>query len=561
MALKFLSLIRAKFFSNPSDTAVEVGLAQENHPRLGVDAGGRLRWGSGSGATDVTLYRDSADVLKTDDTFKANRLFVSDVEIETVPSSDGMFLAFDGEKYTPSVSPSNEPIGFSNKEESSISFDEESRRFTISAVNDYFYVWCKGVRFQKEEEQVTIPNESGLYFVFFNENGVLGTRKSFFNWELEAPVSYIYWNAEDSAAYFVADERHGVVLDWQTHEYLHRTRGAALASGFGITNYSLNGNGSSDLHAKIDIQDGVFFDEDLEVVITHSSTPTPNTWQQTLQGGARIPVMYRQGAGLWKMDSPTEFPLKQGTALPQYNFLASGLWSTQDLGNNQYGVSWVVATNNVNYPVVVLLGQRPYANLNAVHESNWADLDLTDLPVFELRPLYKVVYLVRTTYTNTPKAAIREVIDIRRVYSDSEGAPITATVDHGSLLGLSDDDHPQYLTSDRADALYLRTEDQIILKTSSGSLSTSPNQLIDETSADCVKYVIYIESEEDKEVLEFLAISDGVTTNFVEFARVGTSSLELSSFTATYFGDKLQLRVSPLVDVPLVYRIVKTVIN
>ena len=83
---------------------------------------------------------------------------------------------------------------------------------------------------------------------------------------------------------FFADERHGITLDWATHEYLHRTRGAAIANGFGATNYILDGNGSLDSHAKLDIADGTFFDEDLQVDIVHSATPTPNTWQQVLYG-------------------------------------------------------------------------------------------------------------------------------------------------------------------------------------------------------------------------------------------------------------------------------------
>ena len=65
----FYNLIRARKFSTSSDTAIEVSPSNSATPNFALDAGGRLRWGSGSDATDTNLYRTSADVLKTDDSF------------------------------------------------------------------------------------------------------------------------------------------------------------------------------------------------------------------------------------------------------------------------------------------------------------------------------------------------------------------------------------------------------------------------------------------------------------------------------------------------------------
>ena len=67
----FLDKIKARKFNSAASSAVEVGVTAEDEPRLKVDAGGKLTFGSGAAAGDTTLYRSAADLLKTDDSFQA----------------------------------------------------------------------------------------------------------------------------------------------------------------------------------------------------------------------------------------------------------------------------------------------------------------------------------------------------------------------------------------------------------------------------------------------------------------------------------------------------------
>jgi hypothetical protein len=113
---------------------------------------------------------------------------------------------------------------------------------------------------------------------------------------------------------------------------------------------------------------------------------------------------------------------------------------------------WIVATNNVNEPVIAVLGQTAADNQSTIEEQDWEDLTLTDFPIFEFRPLYKIAFVASDTFSNTLKAAIRGVTDIRRAVSVGSGIPGTPVSDHGSLTGLADDDHTQYLTTGRHDA-------------------------------------------------------------------------------------------------------------
>ena len=308
-----------------------------------------------------------------------------------------------------------EPMGHVNKLESSISFNNSTRVFSISPVAASFSIYTRGVkRTISETRTVTLPATTGLYYIYFDTDGILQYKTDFFNFETDCMTAYIYWNQSESKAVFFADERHGIVLDWQTHEYLHRTRGASFASGFAATNYILNGDGSSNNHAHIDLSGGTFFDEDLQVDIIHSLTPSPNTWEQILQTPARIPMMYHTGAYTWNIDTPTEYPLKRGTTLPIYNQLNGGSWTTSEIQNNKFGVTFILATNNLNYPIIGILGQASYDTIAQAQAVDYNELSLQNLPVFELRPLYRVIYACKNTYTNEPKAAIVEVKDLRK---------------------------------------------------------------------------------------------------------------------------------------------------
>jgi microcystin-dependent protein len=376
---------------------------------------------------------------------------LTDVGITT--PQNGEFLEYDGSEWVNATGADSEPIGHEDKSESVISFNEATRTFSIAPSVTSYTVWCKGVRYVKTTtETVTIPDTTGLYYIYFNASGVLSYKTTFFTWDEDTPTAYVYWNATDDKAYFFADERHGITLDWATHEYLHRTRGAAIANGFGASAYTLLGDGTSDSDAQLDIANGTFFDEDLQVDIVHSATPTADTWEQVLQGAAEIPVFYKIGAGEWVADAPTTFPLKEGESLPAYNAFSGGVWSKPDLPNNSFGISYILATNNLNYPIIAVLGQASYGEKGAAEAAFYESLNLDGFPVVEFRPLYKVIYECKDSYTNNPKAAFREVTDLRSIISGGFGIPTVPVSDHGNMTGLGDDDHTQYLNTARHDS-------------------------------------------------------------------------------------------------------------
>ena len=101
MAQKFTVPITVKQLASAGSDAVTVYVDADTYARLKIEAGGRLTWGSGSATGDVNLYRDSADVLKTDDTFKVPALFVDSIEVDTTGATTNQVLKFDGTKFAP----------------------------------------------------------------------------------------------------------------------------------------------------------------------------------------------------------------------------------------------------------------------------------------------------------------------------------------------------------------------------------------------------------------------------------------------------------------------------
>lgn len=103
MAQKFTVPVTIKQLSSSGSDAITVYVDADSYARLKLEAGGRLTWGPGSGTGDTNLYRDSADVLKTDDTFKAASLFVDGIEIDTTGATTNQILKYDGTKFAPAT--------------------------------------------------------------------------------------------------------------------------------------------------------------------------------------------------------------------------------------------------------------------------------------------------------------------------------------------------------------------------------------------------------------------------------------------------------------------------
>jgi hypothetical protein len=338
-----------------------------------------------------------------------------------------------------------EPQGFVNRLDSILSFNDSTRTFTIQPSGSSYDVYIEGVKFTKTApETVVIGSGTALNYLHFDvATKQLHNKTTEFNFDTDVPIAYIHWNANINQSTFFGEERHGIRMDSSTHKWIHNTFGMQYINGLSIGNYVLLGNGSSNSHAQISVSDGTLYQEDIVINIMDGDNGVEFT--QQLYPTGYFPVYYHSGVtGQWVRDSSTPYPVKYDATRALYNLYSGGTWSVINVPNNRYFAMWLVATNDINDPILSIMGQREDSSLgSAENHNNWTDIDLTNIPTNELRPLYRLIFLTNNTFTNTPKSSLQSILDLRRsVLTTTYGVPQN---DHGNLFGLGDDDHAQYV--------------------------------------------------------------------------------------------------------------------
>ncbi|NBR26244.1 MAG: hypothetical protein EBU08_21155, partial [Micrococcales bacterium] len=222
--------------------------------------------------------------------------------------------------------------------------------------------------------------------------------------------------------------------------------GAQYISGLSISNYTTSGNGSNNNDATIAISNGILYQEDIEINIVNSISN--KAFHQNLNPIAKIPVYYHNGtSGQWTKNTATNYPIKYTINGPQYNLLTNNNWTIADVspgGSTRFFAMWILATNQINDPIIAIMGQRVDSNpIAAENNNNWSDINLTNLPINELKPLYRLIFAGDSDFTNVPKSYLYSILDLRvTVINSIVGIPQN---DHGNLFGLGDDDHAQYV--------------------------------------------------------------------------------------------------------------------
>lgn len=317
----------------------------------------------------------------------------------------------------------SEPTGFPDRNSSTFSFVAGTRTFTIQPTGAEFYYYQKGRIFKKVTAQnVVIPDAEGVHYLYFDGETLLSTQ--IFSDDLlkiYTFVATIYWDATNDVAILLSEERHSLTMDGMTHAYLHNTEGMRWVNGLGLT-YS-TGDGSSDTHAQILLADGLLYDEDIPITPTNAVTPAA-FFEQILDPIAQIPILYRSGAsGDWRKFAATDFISHLGSARATYNNPA-GPWTTPDASaNGNYVAMWVFSTNDINHPIVAIMGQREDTTLNDAQLNNlYETLSFGNLPSLEMKVLYRVIFQTSSAFANTPKTLIADVRDLRKAVDVSLGA-------------------------------------------------------------------------------------------------------------------------------------------
>ncbi len=161
MAQKFTVPITVKQLASAGSDAVTVYVDQDTFSRLKVEAGGRLTWGSGASAGDVNLYRASADVLQTDDTFKTPVLFVDSIEIDPTGATTDQVLKFDGTKFVAATAPSG-ATSLDGLTDVVITSPEEFQTLEYNGTN-WVNTYSSVVSYVRNAEATTLTTGTAVY--------------------------------------------------------------------------------------------------------------------------------------------------------------------------------------------------------------------------------------------------------------------------------------------------------------------------------------------------------------------------------------------------------------
>ena len=221
--------------------------------------------------------------------------------------------------------------GFENRTDSKLEFTPSSRNFKISPTLDSYDIFLNGaVKNISAEINLEIPNVTGLYFVYFDIESQILSLTNTFSEDLivkHCLVSVIYWNSVSHSHVYFADERHGALMDGDTHLHLHSSFGAQYISGLAIENIQSDASTPTENTAKFSIQNGVIRDEDIKIEII-------NNQPQVLIPYSNVPVIYRLG-NVWYRNMSSVPNLIISNVL-YYNHNTSGIWDISPVVNNRF---------------------------------------------------------------------------------------------------------------------------------------------------------------------------------------------------------------------------------
>ena len=301
----------------------------------------------------------------------------------------------------PSGFPIDQTTGEVDRTSSTISFNESNRQFTIAPSGSSYYFFTRGVKYTKSSSiTLTLPNTADTYYIYFDFNGDLQYYESasfpISIMLLNVFVAVVVWNG--TKAVLVGDERHGSTMDAHTHARLHSNQGSVYLNGMALNNFTLDADGSSDTHAQFSIGSGQFRDEDILHITSSISSTTA------------IPELYKLNSGTWHIETKTNFKfLVSSSNIIEYNYYNSGTstWSRVQVQDNKFVLRHVLATNDIRYPYISLMGLNEHLTKSGAREAALTELlTYTGLPFVEFVPIATYIVQSNSTYTNSVNAII-----------------------------------------------------------------------------------------------------------------------------------------------------------
>jgi hypothetical protein len=300
-----------------------------------------------------------------------------------------------------------EPTGLLDRSQSTISFDNITRTFSLGLTGIEIIYYIRGRRWVvAAQADVTITDTAGLWYFYLDNTGALvATQTKWGPSDAIAQVATGLWSVTDQDMILLIDSRHGIAMDWSTL-YRLESQGPALSrEGFNVTDTITNGNGTLDAHATFGLTTGTIFNQDIVDTVVHSATPT-NDYEQILNTIANIPMYYRSGAtGEWRKIPATQFAMATDAPnAPFWNEWTGATWQLTNIVDGFYAATIIAITSNPAEPVVGIVPQFTAGNIIAATKDIFDQSDLTGFPIDEAALIRLGVYEGNSTFTNNASA-------------------------------------------------------------------------------------------------------------------------------------------------------------
>lgn len=337
---------------------------------------------------------------------------------------------------------SGNTTGFENLTDSELDFDNDTKVFSIAPTSTSYKIYRDGIEYIiSTTKTLTIPNTTGEYFIYFDDNNNLAYL-TIFDPSLifdDVYVAVIHYNASQAKMITdkPCDERHGISMSNATHYYAHTTIGAKWIEGLGLTGFTIDGDGSLDSHSQFTAESGSFADEDIVHIVPSYS---------------QLAVFFRDGTE-WKSKTADAFPFiysgtvgYTGTRIC-FNENVAENYQLTEVTNDYYILLHPYALNSKQ--VAVFLGVNQYATLEEARAGANVELStFNGLPFQEFVKIGSVIVKCSNSFTNTHKVATVST-DLGQNYVDFRRSSTLSIINAGS-----DHVHSQYLTEAQANTLY-----------------------------------------------------------------------------------------------------------
>ncbi len=299
-----------------------------------------------------------------------------------------------------------------------MTWDDELRTLTLTPreaavggtdAEDYiphfrFYSWAGEPVFHRmyEPQLIQLPDQEGLYVVYFDVNEDDGQQKLFYLHNPEAQdlamilikkvvVSFVYWDFSNQEALYYGNALHGSEWNPFIHWWAHGAFSAIREKGLRITDIEI-GDGSLDKHAYFGISAGSVFHEDMK----HSSDGIHYVFG--------LPVYYLSEAGPRYLIRPN-FSVDGETGECIF-FNENTELVTAESGSFVFcHVFW---TNCRTRPLISVMGQARYDQATEAVDAYIAELEKIDtwLPHQSKMWISSVLFETDTEFANSIKARI-----------------------------------------------------------------------------------------------------------------------------------------------------------